>query len=128
MAAFVLKYRLAREPDSPYDLQKHPREDAQRALRLVRSRAVEWKIDPARLGVLGFSAGGEVVSVIAYESGEGNADAPDPIDRLNARPDFQMLVYPGTLGVPETIPADAPPAFLLVANDDGAAGVVAGIL
>ncbi|HWB14712.1 MAG TPA: alpha/beta hydrolase, partial [Pirellulales bacterium] len=59
VAAFVLKYRLAREPDSPYDLKQHPREDAQRALRLIRSRAAEWKIDPARVGMLGFSAGGE---------------------------------------------------------------------
>jgi acetyl esterase/lipase len=127
VAAFVLKYRLAREPESPYDLKKHPREDAQRAMRLVRNHASEWKIDPTRLGVLGFSAGGEVVSVIAYESGEGDPDAPDPIDRLNAHPDFQMLVYPGPLGVPDTIPATAPPAFLIVANDDGAANVVANI-
>lgn len=124
VAAFVLKYRLAREPNSPYDLKQHPRQDAQRALRLVRTRAADWKIDPARVGMLGFSAGGEVVSMVAYESGAGQPDALDPIDRLNGRPDFQMLVYPGPLGVPETVPQDAPPAFLLVANDDGAAHVV----
>jgi acetyl esterase/lipase len=128
VAAFVLKYRLAREPNSPYDLKLHPRQDAQRALRLIRSRAAEWKIDPARVGMLGFSAGGEVVSMVAYEPGAGPADAPDSIDRLNGRPDFQMLVYPGPLGVPETIPQDAPPAFLLVANDDGAAGVIVNVL
>ena len=128
VAAFVLKYRLAREPNSPYDLKKHPREDAQRALRLVRSRASEWQLDPNRVGLLGFSAGGEVVSVVAYESGEGDPAAADPIDRVNARPDFQMLVYPGPMGVPEIIPANAPPAFLIVANDDGAANVVTNIL
>ncbi len=128
VAAFVLKYRLAREPNSSYDLKQHPLQDAQRALRLVRSRAAEWKIDPARVGMLGFSAGGEVVSMAAYETAAGPADAPDPIDRLNGRPDFQMLVYPGPLGVPETIPQDAPPTFLLVANDDGAAGVVLNLL
>ena len=128
VAAFVLKYRLAREPNAPYDLKVHPRQDAQRAIRMVRSRAKECNIDPNRVGILGFSAGGEVVSLVAYESGEGDAAAADPIDRLNARPDFQMLVYPGPLGVPETIPADAPPAFLIVANDDGAAGVVTSIL
>ena len=79
--------------------------------------------------MLGFSAGGEVVSIVAYDSGNGDPNAADPVDRLNGKPNFQMLVYPGPLGVPETIPKDAPPAFLLVANDDrGAARVVASIL
>jgi acetyl esterase/lipase len=129
VAAFVLKYRLAREPNSPYSLQKHPREDAYRAMRLIRSRAKEWHIDPKRVGMLGFSAGGEVVSMVAYESGKGDPAATDPIDRLDGKPDFQMLVYPGPLGVPDVIPKDAPPAFLLVANDDrGAARVVASLL
>jgi len=91
VAAFVLKYRLARQPNAPYDLKLHPRQDAQRVIRMVRSRAREWKIDPNRVGVLGFSTGGEVVSMVAYESDEGDAAAADPIDRLNARPDFQML-------------------------------------
>ncbi|HEV3022981.1 MAG TPA: alpha/beta hydrolase [Pirellulales bacterium] len=128
VAAFALKYRLGREPNSPYDVKKHPREDAQRALRLVRHRAAEWNLDPMRVGMLGFSAGGEVVSMVAYEPGRGDSDASDPVDRLNGRPDFQMLIYPGPLGIPETLPADAPPAFFLVANDDGAAAVVAGVL
>ncbi|CAN5229703.1 alpha/beta hydrolase [soil metagenome] len=129
VAAFVLKYRPAREPNSPPSLQKHPREDAHQALRLIRSRASEWRIDPNRVGMLGFSAGGEVVSVVAYESGKGDPAATDPIDRLGGKPDFQMLVYPGPLGVPDVLPKDAPPAFLLVANDDrGAARVVASIL
>lgn len=127
VAAFVLKYRLPREPNSPYDLNRHPREDGQRAIRLVRSRATEWNIDPERVGILGFSAGGEVVSVTAYDPGKGDSAAADPIDRMNGRPNFQILVYPGPLGVPETVPADAPPAFLVVANDDGAANVVMGI-
>ncbi len=129
VAAFALKYRLAREPNSPYSLTKHPREDAYRAMRLIRSRAQEWHIDPNRVGMLGFSAGGEVVSMVAYDSGKGDSNAADPIDRLNGKPNFQMLVYPGPLGVPDVIPANAPPAFLLVANDDkGAARVVASIL
>ena len=118
VAAFVLKYRLAREPNSPYSLDKHPREDAYRAMRLVRSKAAEYGIDPNRLGMLGFSAGGEVVAMVAYTPGKGKADAPDPIDRLDGKPSFQMLIYPGPLGVPETVPADAPPAFMLAANDD----------
>lgn len=118
VAAFVLKYRLAREANSPYSLDTHPREDAYRAMRLVRSRASEYGIDPNRLGMLGFSAGGEVVAMVAYASGKGLPNAPDPIDRLDGKPNFQMLIYPGPLGVPETVPADAPPAFMLAANDD----------
>ncbi|GAB2563541.1 alpha/beta hydrolase [Spirosoma areae] len=118
VAAFVLKYRLAREEHSPYSLEKHPREDAYRAMRLVRSKANEFGIDPNRLGMLGFSAGGDVISMVAYAPGKGLIDAPDPIDRLDGKPAFQMLIYPGPLGLPKTVPADAPPAFLLVANDD----------
>ena len=129
VAAFVLKYRLAREEGSPYKLDIHPREDAYRAMRLVRSRAAEWGVDPNRVGMLGFSAGGEVVSMAAYGSGSGDASAADPVDRLNGRPNFQILVYPGPLGIPDQIPADSPPAFLLVANDDrGAARVIFNLL
>ena len=118
LAAFVLKYRLAREENSPYTLDRHPREDAYRAMRLVRSRAQEWHLDPRRVGMMGFSAGGEVVAMVAYPSGDGDPKAADPIDRLNGKPDFQILIYPGPLGIPETLPADAPPAFLLAAIDD----------
>lgn len=118
VAAFVLKYRLFREEGSPYTLETHVRQDAERAMRLVRSRASEWSVDPKRVGMLGFSAGGEVVALVAYSPGTGAPQAPDPIDRLSARPDFQMLVYPGPLGVPETVGRDAPPLFMVVANDD----------
>ncbi|MFD1468673.1 alpha/beta hydrolase [Hymenobacter caeli] len=118
VAAFVLKYRLSREENSPYSLDKHPRQDAYRAVRLVRSRAKEWGIDPARLGMLGFSAGGEVVAMVAYADGRGDAKAADPVDRLNGKPDFQMLIYPGPLGIPDSVGATAPPAFLLAANND----------
>jgi acetyl esterase/lipase len=98
-------------------------------MRLVRSRAAEWGIDTGRIGTLGFSAGGEVANLLAYTPGFGDPAAPDPIDRLNGRPDFQILVYPGPLGVPAVIPADAPPAFLLVANDDvGTSPVIISLL
>jgi acetyl esterase/lipase len=77
---------------------------------------------------MGFSAGGEVVSMIAYDPGEGDVDAADPVDRLNSHPDFQIMIYPGPLGIPETLPDNAPPAFLLVANDDrGSARVIASL-
>jgi len=130
VAAFALKYRLGREEGSPYKIEQHALEDGQRAVRLVRHRAAEWGIDPTRVGMLGFSAGGEVVSMIAYATeSAGSPAATDPIDRENARLDFQMLVYPGPLGIPVALPRDAPPAFLLVANDDrGVAAVIYDLL
>jgi dienelactone hydrolase len=67
--------------------------------------------------MLGFSAGGAVVMLVAFDKGDGDPKAADPVDRLNGRPDFQMMVYPGGYP-PESIPADAPPAFLICANDD----------
>jgi len=118
IAAFVLKYRLMREEHSRYTLEKEARQDAWRAMRLVRSRAAEWGIDTARVGIMGFSAGGEVVSLLSYAPGKGDPQAPDPVDRLNGHPDFQISVYPGPLGVPAKVPFDAPPAFLIAANDD----------
>ena len=118
IAAFVLKYRLAREEGSPYSLEKHPREDGQRAMRLVRSRAQEWGLDPNRIGIMGFSAGGEVVSWVAYTPADGDPNAADPIDRLSARPNFVIQIYPGPLGVPATVAPDAPSAFMAVADDD----------
>jgi acetyl esterase/lipase len=117
VATFVLKYRLFRQ-DSSYSLEKDVKMDAYRAMRLVRSRAKEWGVDTGRVGMLGFSAGGEVVALVAYSPGIGNPRAPDPIDRLNGKPNFQMLVYPGPLGIPAVVPQDAPPAFLIAANDD----------
>jgi acetyl esterase/lipase len=116
VASFALKYRLPKEANSPYT-PAHARQDALRAIRLVRSRAAEWGIDPHRVGLLGFSAGGELAAMVAYAPGTGDPQAPDPIDRLDGRPSFQMLVYPGGQ-VPEVIPRDAPPTFLLVAIDD----------
>lgn len=118
VAAFVLKHRLARETNSPYSLQKHPLQDGQRAMRMIRSRAAEWNVNPDRIGVVGFSAGGEVASMIAYSPTAGRADAADPIDRGDARANFQIVIYPGPLGIAEKLPAEAPPAFFLVAADD----------
>jgi acetyl esterase/lipase len=128
VAAFALKYRLGREKDSPYSIEKHAREDGVRALRLVRARAKEWNVDPARVGIMGFSAGGEVASMVAFGAGEGDPKAADTVDQLSSRPDFLVMIYPGPLGIPATIPPKAPPAFLVVANDDrGAARVIASL-
>jgi acetyl esterase/lipase len=117
VAAFVLKYRLAREKDSPYSLDVHARQDAERAMRVIRSRAAEWKIDPARIGMLGFSAGGEVVAQATYQPSENSSNSDD-IDRTDAAPNFVMIIYPGPLGMPKEVPANVPPAFLLVSDDD----------
>lgn len=117
IAAFVLKHRLAREEGSTYTIEGHALADTQRAMRLIRSRATEWGVDPARLGAMGFSAGGECVALACMRPSEGKADAPDPIDRLDARPAFQALIYPGRSGDIE--PAkDAPPAFLACSAND----------
>ena len=117
VAAFALKYRLFRETNSVYTPEQ-PHQDGLRAMRLVRSRAAEWGIDPKRIGMVGFSAGGEVVSMTAFGDTTGIAGAPDPIDQVNARPDFIVEVYPGPLGIPDALPSGVPPAFLLVADDD----------
>ena len=128
VAAFALKYRLGREPGSPYNVQKHAREDGVRAMRLVRSRAQEWGIDPGRVGIMGFSAGGEVASMVAFGPSDGDLKAADPVDRLSSRPDFLVMIYPGPLGIPDVLPPHAPPAFLIVANDDrGASRVIASL-
>jgi acetyl esterase/lipase len=117
VTAVVLKYRLFREENSRYTLET-VKEDTYRAMRVVRSRAAEWNIDPHRIGIMGFSAGGENVALVAYGPGDGDPKAVDPVDRVNGRPDFQILVYPGPLGIPDVVPAGAPPAFMVVANDD----------
>jgi len=116
VTVFALKYRLPNEVKSPYTLD-NVKQDAYRAIRLVRSRAKEFNIDSSRIGMLGFSAGGAVVMMVAFDKANGDAGAKDPIDRINGRPDFQMMVYPGGK-VPDKIASDAPPAFLICANDD----------
>lgn len=118
ITAFVLKYRLARQENSPYSLDIHPQQDAYRAMRTIRSRAKELGINPDKIGIMGFSAGGEVVASVAYGSGDGDAKAKDPIDRVNGKPNFQILVYPGPLWIPTSIDANAPPAFMVAAMDD----------
>ena len=124
VAAVVLRYRLAREADSPYKLDVVAPQDGQRAVRLVRSKAKGWGIDPNRVGMMGFSAGGEVVALTCRKA-EGEDDkAADPIDRESAMPSFQALVYSGPLGIrgAAVTKANTPPTFIAVGEDDGAAG------
>lgn len=117
ITAFVLKYRLFREDGSPYT-EENSRQDIFRAMRLVKSRAADFTIDTARIGVMGFSAGGEEAGWLAYHFWEKHFTKADQVDSVNARPAFQVLVYPGPLVVPDSIVANAPPTFLVAANDD----------
>jgi acetyl esterase/lipase len=117
IAAFVLKHRLAREAESTYKIEVESFADTTRALRLIRSRAAEWKIDPARVGALGFSAGGELVSMVSTRGDRGDAAATDPIERQDSKPAFQALIYPGRSGDIQPT-KDSPPAFLAAAYND----------
>lgn len=117
VTAFVLKYRLAREPGSPYTIERDAVADAARAVRWVRVHAAEYGVDPHRIGLMGFSAGGELVALEA-DNALPPALHPDAVDRESARPDFQVLIYPGPLGIPATAAAGAPPAFLAAGTLD----------
>jgi acetyl esterase/lipase len=89
VAAFVLRYRLGPRYHHPIELG-----DAQRAIRTVRSRAPEWRLDPTRIGIMGFSAGGHLAMTASTRFEAANPSAPDVIDRANSRPDFTILGYP----------------------------------
>jgi len=125
IAAFVLKYRLPRAPDSRYTVKDDSLADLLRAVKLVRSRATEWSLDQQHIGVLGFSAGGNLAGLGVMSSGPGAADAADAVDRASSRPDFAALIYPGTSGEIQLKVGD-PPLFLLCGGDDRA-DVVAGV-
>jgi endo-1,4-beta-xylanase len=116
IAAFVLKNRLQ---SSGYAFDAEGLADMQRAIRVVRSRAAEWGIDPNRIGAGGFSAGGELAELVAIRNDSGQPDAADPVERVSSRPDFQVLIYPGKsqLIQPE---AGSPPAFMAAGVDDRA--------
>src|ERR1019366_2953551 len=89
VSAFVLQYRLRPKYHPPVELG-----DAQRAIRTVRSKAAEYRLLPDRIGIMGFSAGGHLASTAGTHFDAGDANAPDPIDRLSSRPDFMVLCYP----------------------------------
>lgn len=118
IAAFVLKYRLARAPGSHYTVEGDALADAARAMRTVRSRAKEWGVDPARIGFMGFSAGGEVAALMETRFDAGNDSSTDPVERASSRPDFAVVVYPGFRPGTITVPKNAPPTFLVCADDD----------
>lgn len=117
VAAFVLKYRLAREDGSTYTIEGNSLPDVQRAIRLVRSRASEWNIMPDRVGVIGFSAGGELAALAGTHSAVATPNASDPIDRESSKPDFMALIYPA-IPANMALSKDTPSAFLLCGEDD----------
>jgi endo-1,4-beta-xylanase len=117
VAGFVLKYRLAREKGSTYTIEGTSLADTQRAIRLVRSRAAEWGIRPDRIGVMGFSAGGELAALAATRFDAGNPGAADPVERESSKPSFQALIYPA---IPKEmkLSKETPPAFLACGEND----------
>ena len=140
VSAFVVRYRLGPKYRHPTMLH-----DARRAVRLVRARAAEWGVDPRRIGVLGFSAGGHMASTAATHFAPGEAASPDPVERVSSRPDLAVLVYPvitmdstvahagsrrnllGTAPPPDLVrlmsnetrvTRETPPTFIVASTDD----------
>ena len=126
IAAFVLKNRLARDTSTPrgvaqpYTIDSHALADAARAIRVVRARAAEFSVNPTRIGIMGFSAGGELALLAAAKPDAGQPGAVDPIERQSSRPDFFAPIYSGGLQRTDLVwSKDAtPPAFLACAYDD----------
>ena len=114
--AFIERYRLR-----PYDSTVDALADTQRSIRVVRAHAKEWGVDPRRVGIMGFSAGGEQAAWVTLKFDKGNPQAADPIDRESCRPDFSVLVYPGWKQMDlRTVPKDTPPTFITSAGIDDA--------
>jgi acetyl esterase/lipase len=121
----LLKYRV---PDSgPYPKSSAALQDAQRALGVVRSHAAEWHIDPNRVGVLGFSAGGHLAAALSTHYDQRLYDGVDAADQLSCRPDFAVIIYPGYLALSEQnfspnpdihVTEKTPPSILVQAEDD----------
>lgn len=154
VAGIVLKYRLPTYGNCviPY---KAPLMDAQRAMRLVRANAKDWNIDPAKIGIMGFSAGGHLASTLGTHFDYGNKASADPVEQLSCRPDFMVLMYPvitftdssmhkgsrdallGKNPDPELVRSfsselqvkdDTPPTFIVQADDDSTVPIKNSIL
>jgi acetyl esterase/lipase len=121
VTGIILKYRVPRHSDEIKDRPaRRPLQDSQRAVSLVRSNASAWGIDPQRIGIVGFSAGGHLAIATAINFEKRSYTAIDEIDTISCRPDFAVSVYPGYLKVKDKdelapgleIPAGTPPVFL----------------
>src|SRR6059036_3631963 len=127
MTGIILKYRVPRRPDEPKgEPARRPLQDAQRAVSLVRSKAQEWGIDPKRIGIVGFSAGGHLATATATSFDKRTYEPIDDIDKISCRPDFAIPVYSGYLKAKDKdelapglrIPTGTPPIFLAHGGDD----------
>src|SRR6266850_1964244 len=149
VTAFVLKYRLGPRYHHPAPMQ-----DALRAMRLVRARAAEWGLDPKRVGILGFSAGGHLASTAGTHFDSGKPDASDAIERVSSKPNLMILIYPvitmrdkthagsrknllgdnpgpelvTLLSNDEQVTRETPPAFLIHTSNDEAVPVENSLL
>jgi acetyl esterase/lipase len=121
----LVKYRVP--GTGPYPKSDAALQDAQRAVGIVRQHAAEWKIDPKRIGVLGFSAGGHLSAAVSTHYDKRLYEAVDAADQLSCRPDFAVVVYPGYLALADkdfapnadiNPTADTPPTFIVQAEDD----------
>lgn len=127
VTGIVLKYRVPRRADEPKgEPARRPLQDAQRAVSLIRSKAGEWKIDPNRIGIVGFSAGGHLAVATATSFDRRSYEPVDDIDRISCRPNFAIPVYSGYLKAKDKselapglrIPAGTPPMFLAHGGED----------
>jgi acetyl esterase/lipase len=127
MTGIILKYRVPRRPDDiKGEPARRPLQDAQRAVSLVRTRAAEWNIDPKRIGMVGFSAGGHLAIATATNFEKRTYEPSDDVDKISCRPDFAILAYSGYLKAKDKdelapglhIPSDTPPVFLAHGSAD----------
>ena len=127
VTGIILKYRVPRRPDEPKtEPARRPLQDAQRAVRLVRSKAAEWGIDPHRIGITGFSAGGHLAIATATSFDQRTYEPMDELDTISCRPDFAIPVYSGYLKAKDKdelapglhVPTNTPPVFLVHGGDD----------
>ena len=154
IAAIILSYRLPADGDVAHQKWLCPLLDAQRAIRLTRANAADWAINPGKVGIMGFSAGGHLASTAGTHFDGGKPDATDPVDRFSSRPDFMILVYPVITMMESThacsrknllgetpsddlvqrysnelqVTGETPPTFLVHAGDDGAVPVKNSLL
>jgi acetyl esterase/lipase len=137
ITGILLKYRVPRRPDEPErEPARRPLQDAQRAVSLVRNKAAEWGINPQRIGIVGFSAGGHLALATATSFDQRSYPAVDDIDKVSCRPDFAILVYPGYLKAKDkdelapglNIPAKTPPVFLAHGGADLISGPEQSVL
>ncbi|MDA0833351.1 MAG: alpha/beta hydrolase [Planctomycetota bacterium] len=134
VSAFVLSYRTSEA--GPAVGWKGALQDAQRAMSLIRSRADEWGLDPQRIGLVGFSAGGQIAARLLCAGEKLTYDRLDEIDAVSHRPDFAVLIYPWNLYDPKAdalvdglaVPSDCPASFIVHTDDDGSTSLGAVML